>query len=170
MKAFCQMDNLGAWMLIIIGGFIGTVFTFGMHYWNAPIAPEDAQAVTAVYASYELDYGVNTSRKGRGGSNSLNQIYLHFADHERLSIDSACVDAQLMSSLSTLQAGTTVDLLVHPNSDNVLSMHADSTELLNFTAAVDALSSEATGFLFLGLLMYLGAAIGAYYLITGKTY
>ena len=61
-------------------------------------------------------------------------------------------------------------MLVHPNGGGVLSIHHGPTELLNFDTAVTALNGEATGFLFLGLFMYLGAAVGACYLLTGKTY
>jgi len=165
-KTVRRMDKASCWFLIIAGLFIGTVFTFGMQYWNAPVPRESAQPVTAVYESHELHY----SRKRNGRQGSLNSISLHFSDHERLSIDSACVDQDLRDDLVALEEGDVLTMLVHPNSDNVLSMHHGSRELLNFDEAVADLSGEATGFLFLGLFMYLGAIIGGYYLITGKAY
>lgn len=160
------MGKVDCWILIIVGTLIGTVFTFGMHYWNAPVTQAEAVRVTAVYESYELVYG--HSRKHR--SNSLNEIRLHFADHETLSIDSACVDDDLPASIAALPEGAVLQLLVHPNSDNILSLRAGDAELLHFDETVAALTGEMTGFLFLGLFMYAGAAVGAYYLLTGKTY
>ena len=41
-----------AWFLLIAGLIMGTVFTFGMQYWNAPISQEEAICTTAVYTSY----------------------------------------------------------------------------------------------------------------------
>lgn len=61
-------------------------------------------------------------------------------------------------------------MLIHPNSDSVLSLRTAGTELLSFDTAMAGLTGEKTGFLLLGLFMYLGAATGAYYLIAGKTY
>lgn len=159
------MDRFTCWFLIIAGGFIGTVFTFGMQYWNAPVAQEEARQVTAVYESHELYY----SRKRNGRQGALSSISLQFSDYERLSIDSACVGQSLLDDLVALNEGDVLTMLVHPNSDTVLSMHHGSKELLNFDEAVKDLSGEATGFLFLGLFMYIGAAVGAYFLLTGKT-
>ena len=161
-----KLDKLACWLLIIVGGFIGTVFTLGMHYWNAPVTQQEARQVTAVYQSHEMRYG--RTRKGRTAS--LNEIRLHLADHETLSIDSACVDAALPAALASLPDGAVLSLLIHPNSDSVLAIHHAGQELLNFDKAVRDLSVEATGFMVLGLFMYLGVVIGAYHLITGKTY
>lgn len=161
------MDKFTCWFLIIVGGFIGTVFTFGMHYWNAPVTREEARQITADYQSHELRYGRNT----KGRKTSLNEIVLHFSDFNgQLSIDSACVDSDLLTDLAHLPQGTAVNLLVHPNSDSVLSLCTVDAELLNFDEAVAGLSGEKTVFLFLGLFMYLGAAMGAYFLLAGKTY
>lgn len=42
-----------AWFLLIAGLIMGTVFSFGMQYWNAPIAREEAIHTTAVFSSYK---------------------------------------------------------------------------------------------------------------------
>lgn len=37
-----------AWLALIAGLIVATVFTFGMPRWNAPVAREEATAVTAI--------------------------------------------------------------------------------------------------------------------------
>ena len=79
-------------------------------------------------------------------------------------------DSDLLTDLAALPQGTTLDMLVHPNSDSVLSLRTAEKELLNFDEAMSGLSGERMGFLILGLIMYIGAAMGAYFLLTGRTF
>ena len=39
--------------LLVAGLIIGTVFTFGVRYWNVPITEDEAQLVTATFSSYK---------------------------------------------------------------------------------------------------------------------
>lgn len=162
-----QLDKFQCILLLIIGLLLGTVFTFGMGYWNAAVTPEDSIPVTATYARYDIDY--DFSRIG-ASRRSINEVDLYFADHEKLSIDGSCVTDELLAALTALRSGTSLDMLIHPNGDAILSIHVDSESLLTFEDTMKHLSFERWGFLVLGLFCYLGAGVGAYYLIARKYY
>ena len=44
------MPNIVALFLLVVGLFLGTVFTVGMSYWNAPLERDDAEEVAKVSA------------------------------------------------------------------------------------------------------------------------
>ena len=158
------LDKAECILLVIVGLLLGTVFTVGMGYWNAAVAPEEALSVTAEYAGYEIEYG--SRRRGMGG-NRMGEVDLLFADHEPLTIDGSCVGNELLDALAAVNRGATLDLLVHPHSDSVLSITIGGQTLLAFDDAMNRLSVERMGFLALGICNYIAAGLGAYYLITG---
>ena len=162
-----QLTMIECILLLIIGLLLGTVFTFGMGYWNAVISQEDAIPVTAAYERYDIRYGSGRSSAAR---RSINEVDLLFSDHEELSIDGSCINDELLAALNTLRSGTLLDMLVHPNGDAVLSIHTGDNPLLTFEDAMKHLSFERWGFFAIGLFCYIGAGIGAYYLITRKYY
>ena len=147
-----------AWLVLIIGLIMGTVFTFGTQYWNAPITPDEAEQVTATFSSYK-----ETKRKSR-----IQEIILRFDDHEQLSIDRTSIDSDLRDAIREIEAGTTIEMLVHPNSNTILEMTIGNTKLLAFHESMQKLSSEIVPFMYLGIFCYLSALIGAGYLIFGK--
>ena len=162
-----QLTKLECILTVIVGMLLGTVFTVGMGYWNASIAPEDAIAVTATYQGYDIDY----SRRNGATRKSIAEVDLQFTDHEELSIDGSCADDALLASLDALQKSATLDMLVHPNGfDMILSITADGETILSFEDATKHLAFERWGFFVLGLLCYFGAGVGAYYLIKRKYY
>ncbi len=155
-------------LLIIVGLLMGTVFTVGMGYWNAAVEPEDAIAVTAVYDGYEIRYGRGKRSANR---NKINVIDLRFTDHEELAIVGSCIDNELLDDLYALRKGDRLDMLVHPNGgDKLLAITADGETILAFDDAIKSLSVERWGFFALVLFCYLGASVGAYYLIKRKYY
>ena len=58
-----------------------------------------------------------------------------------------------------------ITLLLHPNSDKIVEFSTETDTILSFDKAMDDLDTEATGFLLLGLFMYLGAVAGLYNII-----
>lgn len=42
-----------AWICIIFGLIVGTVFTFGMQYWNSPITKDEARYSEAIFSFYK---------------------------------------------------------------------------------------------------------------------
>lgn len=161
-------DRFECILLLIFGLLMGTVFTFGMSYWNATVEPEDAIAVSATYDGYEIHYGRGKRSSHR---NNINTVDLLFTDYEQLTIDSSCINAGLLDRVYSLQKGDTLDMLVHPNGgDTLLSVTATGESILAYDDAMKMLSVERWGFFAIGLFCYLGAGVGAYYLIKRKYY
>ena len=144
MKKKRAMTKAEAWFLLAAGLIMGTIFTFGMRYWNAPVTREEAVHTTAVYSSC-----ATPQEQGR-----VKEIILRFGDHEQLYIDGACIDDELLESIATLDPGTVLSMTVHPNSDKILELRTDSLVLLGFQATSEKLTGEATGFMGLGLFCY----------------
>lgn len=136
--------------LLIAGLILGTVFTFGMRYWNAPVTREEAVQKTATFFSYEKQY-----RKGR-----IRGIEVRFADCEQLEIDRTCITEEMLDKLDNLKTGTVVAMLVHPNSDTILELNTEKMQVLNFEDSVKRLTSEVTGFTCLGIFCYIMAVLG----------
>ena len=74
----------------------------------------------------------------------------------------------MLSALDNLRHGSILDLLLHPNGDMVLSIITDGVTILAFEDSIKSLSVERWEFWGLGMFCYIGAAVGAYYLFTGK--
>ena len=56
-------------------------------------------------------------------------------------------------------------MLIHPNSDTILSLEVNGERILDFDEVIDDLKSANIGFLSLGIFMYLFAVCGAVRLI-----
>lgn len=100
------MPKAFAVFLIIVGIFMGTVFTVGMHYWEAPLSKADTLSVNATFSSYK-----NIYKRGR-----INEIIVRFEDHEQLTIDGSCLNDKVINKVEALKPGTSLHLHVHPTS------------------------------------------------------
>ena len=158
MKSKKAMTKMEAWFLLIAGLFLGTVFTFGMQYWNAPVARGDAIHATVVFSSY-----TESRRDGH-----VKEIIVRFEDHEQLYIDGSCINEQVRNGLDTIAPGMKVDLLIHPNSNTILDFRMGNSVVLEFENTSEKLASEATGFGGLGLFLYILAAYGLFNLVFQK--
>ena len=158
MKSKKTMTTMEAWFLLIAGLFMGTVFTFGMQYWNAPVTQEDAIHATVVYSSY-----TESRRDGH-----VKEIIVRFEDHDQLYIDGSCINEQVWNGLDTIAPGMKVDLLIHPNSNTILDFRMGNSVVLEFENTSEKLASEATGFGGLGLFLYILAAYGLFNLVFQK--
>ena len=145
--------------VLVVGLLLGTVFTFGMNYWNAPVTREDAVPVTAIYAKRieSLEDG------GR-----VKEIILRFEDHEQLHIDGCCVTEELRGAIDALEPGEEITALVHPNVNTVLELTVDGVVLMDLYTSVEQLTDEKVGFRYLGIFMYAGAIFAAACLILNK--
>ena len=155
MKKSRKMTKAEAIFLLIAGLIMGTVFTFGMQYWNAPIKYDEAQEVNATFSSYE-----ETKRSGH-----VQEIILRFDDHEQLCIDGVCINNDLRSLISKITPGTTLEMMIHPNSNTVLDLEIGTVKILEFHDSVQKLSSEASGFMYLGIFCYVMALMGTGYFV-----
>jgi len=158
MKKSKKMTKGGAIFMLIAGLIMGTVFTFGMKYWNAPITQDEAQQLTAIFESAK-------ESQWRG---HVQEIIIRFEDHEQLYIDGVCIDNELCDAISKITPGTVIEMMVHHNSDNILEMEVGTKRLLEFHDSVQKLSSEASGFMYLGIFCYLIALMGMGYFVFPK--
>ena len=122
-----------ALLLVIIGLFLGTVFTFGNQYWNADVKQSDAIKKEAIFDSYKETFGKRHSTKG---------IYVYFFDCDQLYIDATCVNEKVRADLNNIESGTGVTLVIHPNSDTILDMRIGEYVILEFDNTMDKIKKE----------------------------
>ena len=144
---------VGLILALILSLFIGTVMTFGQHYWRKPIPQSDAVHFTAAYDSFQ--------EQPSGRYSAYGPIILHFSDHDIANIDVECVTPYLLSRLEELRPGQTLEVWQHPNSHTVLALSADGEEIMNYQTTQSALQKGNTGYLILGIFLYLTAALAA---------
>ncbi len=131
---------------------VGSVFVFGMRYWNSQVERDDCEVVTVQLESIE---------KVRGSSSSdLSSVNLKCTNGSSYYIKGVCVSRSLLSALESLPEGTQLTLTLHPNSEGkVLELSVDGILLLDFDTAVSMLGKNATAFSYIGLFMYLCSAV-----------
>lgn len=149
-KNYEPMPVNTAVLFIIVGLLLGSIFSFGTKYWNAPIEREDALYVEATFEEIKI-----RGRNGRRGA------VIRFVDHDHLSIDSSCLSNDLINDLKNLQRGDRVTLLVHPNSSTILEMKTGGQILMRFDYSMEMLGSTEYLFVIIGIFMYFCAAFGA---------
>ena len=138
-------------LLICLLFFMATVF-IALPFRNHRIEESEAVSVTVEYCGYYID----TNPKHI----SIQKIDLEFNDHDGLTVDGCCVKMEWVHKLDALPKGTTMHLLVHPRSGNILQIEADGEILLPFQDAQRSIRLESLGFAAMGLFVY--ACIGAF--------
>ena len=141
----------GLILLIGLALLMGTVF-LSLPFRNHRIEESEAVSVTAEYCGYYID----TNPKHI----SIQEIDLEFNDHDDLTVDGCCVIMDWVNKLDALPKGTSMRLLVHPRSGNVLQIEARGEILLPFAEAQRAIRRESLAFAAMGLAIY--ACIGAF--------
>ena len=138
-------------LLICLLFFMATVF-IALPFRNHRIEESEAVSVTAEYCGYVIDKNLK--------STSTQYIHLEFTDHDDLTVDGCCVKMDWVNKLDALPKGTSMRLLVHPRSGNVLQIEADGEILLPFQDAQRSIRRESLAFAAMGLFVY--ACIGAF--------
>lgn len=147
-----RIPKAAAWFLVIAGFLLGSLFTFGTQYWNLSVSRKEAIYTEGTFASCEEIYG----RTG-----TVNELKVVFQDREPLFIDGSCCSQSVLNKMAILRSGSVLSMYVHPNSSTLLEIRHENDMILSFDQTVEKLSSEATGFLVLGILMYLAAIYGS---------
>lgn len=130
---------------------VGSVFVFGMRYWNAQVERDDCEVVTTQLESIE---------KVRGSYSHIRYVKIKCTNGSSYYIKGVCVSRSLLSALESLPEGTQLTLTLHPNSEGtVLELSVDGILLLDFDTAVSKLGKNATAFSYLGLFTYLCSAV-----------
>ena len=143
--------------LLILGLILGSIFTFGMQYWNQSVNKADCPLIETQLLSY---HDIR-NRKTR----SIKEIRIDCINEERYFIDGVSINTALTDALSELQAYDPITIRLHPNSNTIVEMIADGTTLISFDETIEKLGDEATGFLFIGIFSYSLALMGLYYII-----
>ena len=147
-----RISRSAAWFLVVAGILLGTVFSFGMRYWESSVSKEDAIHIEAAFSSYEKQY----KRYQRG----VREIEVYFQNRDPLFIDGTLCSQSVQDGLEKLEPGTILQLYVHPQSNQILEIQTDKEAILVFEEAIDKLSSKVSGFLFLGIFMYVCSGYG----------
>ena len=151
-----SMSLAEAIILFVIGAFMGTIFTFGVQYWNAEVSRDSCEVVETKFVSYK-EYS------GRYGG--IRQIAVDCLNGERFFIDGECASDEVCNLLYELKTNENITLLIHPAGDTIVEFSTDDNTILIFVDAMEKLRKEATGFLFLGIFMYSFALAGLYNII-----
>ena len=130
--------------LILICLWMSTFFTFGLGYSHASISREQAIEIKAVYQSCHISKRYPTR----------HSAVLYFSGLKPLSIDVSCLNSSLVNELDKLTAGTTIHLLVHPNSNTILEMDVDGKTLMEFEDSMESITRSRYAFHILGLIFY----------------
>ena len=138
-------------LLICLAFIMGTIF-ISLPFRNHRVEEAEAVSVTAEYCGYYIDTNPRHT--------SIQKIDLEFTDRDDLTVDGCCVKMEWVSKLDALPKGTTMHLLVHPRSGNVLQIEANEEVLLPFQDAQHAIRRESLAFAAIGLAIY--ACIAAF--------
>ena len=144
--------------MLAIGILLGSIFTFGMQYWNENIPREDCRVVKTQFLSYDEIWHAKPTV-------GLVKIAIDCTDGNRYFIDGVSINEELRDQLSSLSKNDDITLLIHPDSNTIVEFSNGKTVLLNFDETIGKLEGESTGFLFLGLFMYFCALVGLYYMV-----
>ena len=144
--------------LLIVGIFLGSIFSFGMQYWNKEVTREECSKIETQFLGYQK---IRQSKRPA----TIKEIAINCANGDRYYIDGVSIDSELIENISKLVYGENVTLFIHPNHNVVVELSTNSGIILPFSETIDKLGSEATGFLFLGLFMYFCSLVGLYYVV-----
>ena len=132
---------------------MGTVFIFGMAYWNKTITRNEAIMVNATYTSHKESFRLFKTGHTKG-------IYVSFSDYDNLYIDTVCVDDELRMELDALKKDTKVQMLIHPNADTILDVRTADKQILEFHEVMKELETDRKSFFILGVFCYFSAIVG----------
>ena len=138
-------------LLICLLFFMGTVF-ISLPFRNHRVEESEAVSVTAEFCGYAIDRSLR--------HRSIRYLHLEFTDHDDLTVAGCCVKMEWVNKLNSLPKGTTMRLLVHPRSGNVLQLEANGEIILPFQDAQRSIRRESLAFAATGLVIY--ACIGAF--------
>lgn len=153
------IPKFGAIILIVVGLIMGTVFIFGMYYWEGSVPKSEAIFVKATYAFYTEEY------MGRGSS----YFELYFEDHKRLYIRTVCCSDEVSQYVYSLKPGTILNLYIHPRSNAILELIDNGNVIIEYDEAIKKLSSNVKAFRVFGLILYSWAVLGIIKIIRKET-
>lgn len=137
---------------------LGTAGFISQPFLNRKIDVETAIMLSAVFDRADRIYG----------KHGVKYVNLEFQDADTQMVDSCCLGYGLEEKLENIPSGTQMQLLIHPDSGNVLQIQVEGETLLEFDYAQDQLWGEAMFFPILGVFMFVCASFLIYILIRKK--
>ena len=131
---------------------------------SEPFQYQKIEKQNAIMLSAVLDRTVSVYRRS-----STSYVNLQFRDAEVQSVDGCCLGYGLQEKLESIPSGTQMQLLIHPNSGDVLQIEVAGETLLDFGYAQDQLWGEACFFAGLGVFMF-ACAFGLIYVLICKKF
>ena len=136
-----SLADIPLWMcivFIVLGGVLGSIFTYNCLYLNQTIDREDAIVATGRFDSYEYSYSPR--------SGAVSEVQINFIDRETLYLDAYHIEMD--EKLERLEPGEQLDLLLHPNSDYIWEMTTEDDVILSFDDAKSRTQFENGFFMF----------------------
>lgn len=132
-KSWITDIPIGVCIFFIVSGiaFVG-IFAIGPWYWGKPIDRNEAIHVSAVFDSYTEHHN----------SGSVSQVKVHFLDRDNLWIDGACYTADVESAVKTIKSGDELELLLHPNSEDIWEMKNGERVIISFEESKNKMVAE----------------------------
>ena len=123
-----KIADIPLWMcivFIVLGGALGSIFTYNCLYLNQIIDREEAIVATGRFDSYEFSYG-------KGGA--VSEVRIDFIDRGELYIDTA-YHVEMDEKLEVLEKGEQLNMLLHPNSEAIWELTTEKSVILSFDDA-----------------------------------
>ncbi|MBQ6662857.1 MAG: hypothetical protein IJM69_04890 [Firmicutes bacterium] len=149
--AWRKHNKKSARQVVVLGLILGTVFIFGINYWERPIPKEKVTSTKAVY-QYNEKWGY------RG---SVKKIFLYFEDLERKEINRSCVTQDLVNKVDEIESGTTIKVWLHPTEDTILQLETSDGMVISYDEVMEKYRIDRIGFTILGVFAYGCAAYAA---------
>lgn len=144
--------------LLVVGIILGSIFSFGMQFWNDDVTRESCTLIETQFISYSE---IRQPKRPM----EIKEIAIDCANGKRYYIDGASINTELTNALSALSEQEEIVLLIHPNSNTIVEFSSKNDKILMFDDTIDKLGHEATAFLFLGIFMYFCSVVGLYYML-----
>lgn len=144
--------------MLIIGIFLGNIFTFGMQFWNSDVERESCTLIETQFLSYEE---IRQPKR----VTEIKEIAIDCSNGQRYFIDGVSINSEITTALYKLHKQENIALLIHPNSNTIVELTTESDTLLKFNETIKKLGGEATEFLFLGIFMYFCSLVGLYHTV-----
>ena len=135
-----SLADIPLWMcivFIVLGGVLGSIFTYDCLYLNQIIDREEAIVATGRFDSYEFSYS-----KG-----AVSEVRIDFIDRGELYIDTA-YHVEMDEKLEVLEKGEQLNMLLHPNSEAIWELTTEKSVILSFDDAKSRTQFENGFFMF----------------------
>ena len=156
-RSFRSMSMGEAIFLMVAGLLMGTVFSFGMQYWNKAVTGEECASVQTEFVSYEKKYARKSLR--------VSEIAIDCSNGERYDVDGVCLSDSFLETVYGMEEGESLSMLIHPNQKKIVELYYEGDLLLDFDETIADLGTEANQFAWLGGILYSLALCGLYGLI-----